>query len=419
MQKDYRILIISNNPISNKGANGKTMYSFIDCLPKDRISQLYFNSQKPTIEGYNYFQLSDKDIIKGMFAPRKRGRVIVPSTTTETTSSFSSRTRKIYESFRLIRELLWWKKWKSNHLMRWLESINPTSIILVGGDSCFAYDICSYIRNKFDSDLTLFLTDDYILPRSDWSLAGAIRRRIIKRKIESILRETKHFLTISEVMKQEYKKVFGHDSSLAVNIPDKVKDDSIEMHKNDRIELIYAGSLNYGRDYILRLIGEQIEEYNRNTPDNKAILKIYTGTPPSEKQMKTILIPEASTYCGSLGRDELNRQLNIADILVFVESFDKKQIEKTRLSLSTKIPEYLSAGKPILAVGPSNIGSINYLKGISALCGDKTSIKNVIFKLLDDSKYRKELANLAYDQYLKYHVKEIAQKRILSEILSD
>ncbi|MEG0474048.1 MAG: hypothetical protein RR588_17145 [Solibacillus sp.] len=35
---------------------------------------------------------------------------------------------------------------------------------------------------------------------------------------------------------------------------------------------------------------------------------------------------------------------------------------KTRLSISTKIPEYLATGKPILAIGPSTLSSIKYLK---------------------------------------------------------
>ena len=66
-------------------------------------------------------------------------------------------------------------------------------------------------------------------------------------------------------------------------------------------------------------------------------------------------------------KEELIKTLNKADVLVFVESFAEEQIEKTRYSLSTKIPEYLSLKKPIFAVGPENISSMRYISD-TAMC---------------------------------------------------
>jgi hypothetical protein len=68
---------------------------------------------------------------------------------------------------------------------------------------------------------------------------------------------------------------------------------------------------------------------------------------------------------------------------------------KTRLSISTKIPEYLASGKPILAVGPDDISSIRYLKrlGISYIINslDETSIKNELMKILNEKYMHRDI----------------------------
>ena len=51
-----------------------------------------------------------------------------------------------------------------------------------------------------------------------------------------------------------------------------------------------------------------------------------------------------------------------ADILLHVESFEEKEKNYFRLSMSTKIPEYLSVGRPVLVVGPDDIGSVEYIR---------------------------------------------------------
>ena len=51
-----------------------------------------------------------------------------------------------------------------------------------------------------------------------------------------------------------------------------------------------------------------------------------------------------------------------ANFLIHVEGFSKKAIAETRMSFSTKLIDYMSTMKPIIAIGPSNINSIEVLK---------------------------------------------------------
>ena len=64
---------------------------------------------------------------------------------------------------------------------------------------------------------------------------------------------------------------------------------------------------------------------------------------------------------GGITGADLDRVKLESDALVHVESFKNKNRHITRLSISTKIPEYLASNKRILAIGPKGIASIDYL----------------------------------------------------------
>lgn len=414
-----RLLIISNNPLSNTNANGKTILSYFDSVPRNQVRQLYFRDERPTVDGYEYFRISDIDIIRGLIAHDKRGGIVSPSFESRNHNRASTGTSipvKINNTTRLLREGLWWKKWKSKKLVKWLDEFKPTTVFFVAGDSGFAYDICMYIVNRYKSRLSVYITDDYIIPRKQESLILKARRNLIKSKMMRSVKKADSFFTISSVMRTEYKRIFGIDSRIVVNMPDRIRQSNNLNNNNNEYVLLYAGALNYGRDETIHLIATAIDRYNNVFNEKKAILRVYTNKLPAPEILNTICVVGASEYGGSLNRDELNTMLNQADVLVFVESFEEEQIEKTRLSLSTKVPEYLSAGKPVFAVGPSNIGSMEYLQEAAACCNKKEEIYNSLTNLLNDESTRLELAERAYKKYEMNHDKAVIQEPFLYEV---
>ena len=124
-------------------------------------------------------------------------------------------------------------------------------------------------------------------------------------------------------------------------------------------------------------------------------LSIYSGKRPDESVMNAITDVPYIQYVGSVNENEIVEEMGKYDILIDVESLDRKMKYKTRLSISTKIPEYLASGKPILAVGPDYISSIRYLKrlGISYIINslDETSIKNELMKILNEKYMHRDI----------------------------
>lgn len=415
---NHRLLIISNNVMSSTRSNGKVILSYFDCLPQSMVRQLYFSSELPSVKGYIYFQISDADVIKGLFKKSNRGRII---------NKADDNNYKLYKSnpnaikktiFRLMREVLWaGKRWKSDNLIHWLDDYQPTDIFFVGGDCIFAYTICNYIVKRYNSRLSMYLTDDYILPRKTDNLIAAFRRRLIKNALSNTLTHTCEFFTISKPMKETYKEFLGRDSFIVTNMSEQLRNEKIEENYS-QTTILYAGSLYYGRSNVLNLLANVIQDYN-STAKKRAKLNIYTNVAPSENELAAISVPGASEYCGNLTKEKLVIEMNRCHILCIVESFDKRQVENTRLSLSTKVPEYMSVGKPILAIGPDNIGTIEYLSDIAACATKKSQIREIVFRLLDSKSLQEEYGNRAYEKYLKYHVKEATQAQFIAKVLGE
>ncbi len=388
-----KILIISNRVLSETDNNGKTLYSIIKDIPRELVSQLYFYENNPTISGYNYFQLSDKDIIRGLFDKKKRGRRI-PADVVKSESDNDLNTNYTISSkygirkndlLLLIREALWKHNWKSEQLDKWLDDFRPDTVFFMAGDCLYAYRICAYIVNRHHCRLMTYVTDDYVLPRSKENKISGLRRVCIKEMMHKCVMRSQRFFTISGRMQTEYKRLFGKDSEILINKTESLREESLceKASGNSTLIFFYAGSMYYGREDILFSLAKEIKKHNYIDSEHRAELHICCNVFPGNKFMKRVNSIDCVKYMGALDKNELKEQLNLSNVLVFVESFEKKYIEKIRLSFSTKVPEYMSVGKPILAVGPEDIGSMDMLKNCAFCVTRKTEIGRGLGEFMD------------------------------------
>lgn len=415
-----KLLIISNNVLSRNNNNGKTILSFIDGSKDLEVAQLYLSGEIPKVRGYSYFQISDKDVLKGMFNQAKRGRTyetIHLKNALSDEDDFSIKNKIGRNNFTLLaRDILWHNRWCSSQLISWLDSFCPDAILFVAGDSLFAYSICEFIQNRFKSKLGVLVTDDYIMPREKESLLHLLRRKKILKHLKATLDQASSFYTICGLMKQTYKSVLGKDSMIVFNLVNDLHENSYVKQEKE-IVLTYAGSFYYNRSGVLRKVAQAIFEYNKQSGVIPAKLLMYSNVEPSKEIKEEIVIDGASEYKGSLSQEQLKARLNTSDILVFVESFEPDQVEKVKYSFSTKVPEYMSVEKPILAIGPSDIGSMEYLKDISFCINSEQAINTGVLQLLTDTYLRQNLARRARQKFLENHDNDLLRTEFLNTLL--
>ena len=129
-----------------------------------------------------------------------------------------------------------------------------------------------------------------------------------------------------------------------------------------------------------------------------------------------MIINNSMEFKGPLTSSEVQSVISESDILVHVESMDKVNRCLTRLSMSTKIPQYLSSGKCILAVGPEEVSSIRYLEEHKAgmVITDLQILKQELSKLIADYELRRRYAINALKLAQDSHNPEKNHQRFLS-----
>lgn len=375
--KKKSILVISNNAFSSTDNNGKTIASILESIKGYEISQLYFNPKSPSaLLKSNFFSITDNQMIDKFLNKT--------SITNKSSNSGKSGTHGHFK--RLLREIIWRKKyWNTDELNNWLDRIKPTIILFVAGDSGFAYNITKYVHSKYKTKLITYITDDYILNNFTLNIFEIIRTYQIKKKLLNLFSISTQVLTISPVMEEKYRLLYGLKSRIMAN-KTKYLDNYYKEKKNEKKIILYAGGLHYGRLRSIILLAKKIKQLKLDTNYE---INVYTNSNYSPQKINK-LTNVLKIYEG-IDEDSLKHKYSEADVLLFVESFKRKHIKKTKLSFSTKIPEYISIGKPILTIGPKSVGSVKFLSDISHMITKKRDFETTLKNMFKNPNFEKKL----------------------------
>ena len=145
---------------------------------------------------------------------------------------------------------------------------------------------------------------------------------------------------------------------------------------------MYVGGLHLNRWKSLLKLSKAIEEINEFKKN--ILLKIYAPIQEINTYADYFNKYSSTQFAGSIKSYEVASALSEADVLLHIESFEENYVKFTKYSLSTKIPQYMAAGKPILAYGPIGIASIEHIKQVNAgkvIC--ENNEKNLISDIIE------------------------------------
>ncbi|MBR6559016.1 MAG: hypothetical protein IKT70_08435 [Clostridia bacterium] len=419
-KENKNILIISHNPLSRVNNNGKTLVSIFEGVPKENIYQVYLTSDVPDYSNEcHYLQLNEKQIIGSFLKAKNICCQEIKAISNKVSSAAIKQRSMAINTKRLLREGIWKIAiWKSR-LKEWLKDKSFDIVFFMAGDGMFAYDVYRYIMKNISAKGCLFFTDDYILGKTSLSPVALLRRVLLKKKIKKTLKITKELYVISDEMKEAYKEIFHFDGCVIRNFSvERIKSESnVQKENSDGLVMVYAGGLHYNRWKVLSRIAHTLSEINCSG-ETKCFLKIYSSQNISKEIIDAVTVDGVSSFMGGVAASQIAEIYSGADILVHVESFDKKAIASTKYSFSTKIPEYLSAEKCILAVGPAEVASLKYLSDIACTVNNDADFYLELSKLISDKEYRELIKNQCKGQYEKDFSRE-NQKECLRRILSD
>ena len=414
-----KILIISHNPLSRVNNNGKTLVSIFEGVPEKNIYQIYLNTDSPDYsKDSHYLQINEKQIIRSILKMKNYCCNEVEATLGLVSSATIKERNFANHTKRLLRECVWKVAlWKSG-LKSWLSNKQFDVVFFVAGDGMFAYDVYRFVMQNVSAKSCMFFTDDYIIGKTSYSPAACLRRMLLKRKIRKTLPSVNDLYVISDEMQKAYCKLFGVDSYVIRNFSVEKKETDAEIQSDIQSEcltMVYAGGLHYNRWKVLKQIAKSLKEIN-DSEKRKCFLKVYSSQNLSNKIVEAINLDGASEFCGSLSASQIAEIYAGADILLHVESFDSNAIASTKYSFSTKIPEYLSAGKCVLAVGPAEVASIRYLSDFACVIHDDTHLTSALKKMILDDDYRNSVQNACTVHY-EADFSRAKQKECMEHIL--
>ena len=363
------VLIVAVNPLSTTSNNGKTLASLFEGYPRQSIAQLYFHREIPTSDVCdNYYRISDEDLVRGIVrgAAPKGSKVLATDVATRVIPERTNNLLKKSRAIRFARSLLWKAVSLERGAVReWLDELNPDVIFFCGGDANHLYKKVLGLSKRYGAKIVYYITDDYVLPICTANVFHLITRAWTRRVFKQMCRESSLILTIGKKMSRVYESRYDIRSESVMNLVhiEDVEHDGARPTSQPMV-FSYVGGLHSNRWRVLADLAEALERVWARGLHGE--LRIYSEHPPEATQLKVLDRPPFSAYCGGLDSEGVRTVLRESDVLVHVEASDRKSKRVTSLSISTKISEYMAAGKPILAIGPKDVASIEYLEQTSS-----------------------------------------------------
>ena len=369
-----RVLVVSHNVFSASGNMGKTMMHMLAGISPDNLAQLYFHQEIPTRSCcLRYFRITDSNVLHALFTRRAEYRVFEAADIDESASQSRTDTgslAKIYQFSRrrtpliyFLRDLMWrLGKWNTPALLEWVQSFSPDVIFFAAGDYAFPYRIALRLSALLHIPIVMWCADDfYIEPLRYGPLLRRMQCRRLVKLAEKIVRRSGTVVTISDMMQRDYARLF---QTPAETVRISGKPNPYALPEESRSGIVYAGNLGINRITPLVSLGRALKEA---AIAGFETIHVYSGerNPAILQQLKE---ENGLTYCGRIPAQEVERVLGASKFIIFTEAFDRSSICRTKFSLSTKIAESLRSGACILAYGPDEIASIDYLKQHHSAC---------------------------------------------------
>ncbi|MGC4810852.1 glycosyl transferase family 1 [Micromonospora sp. DT228] len=235
-------------------------------------------------------------------------------------------------------------------------------------------------------------------------------RLAVRAGFRDVLRHASYGMGISPAMAREFERRYRLPFAAFGNCVDAADFADPDRPAPDRpagapVEVVYVGGLHLDRWRSLRRVGEAV------------VRLVAQGTPArlTVHAPATDLARYAGAFTGlpavrlgrSLASAEVAGALRRADVLVHVESFAAEHRRYTRYSLSTKIPQYLASGRPILGFGPTELASMAHLAAADAgaVVGDDdpAALVGALTPLCADAGLRARLGSRGLAYAVRHH----------------
>lgn len=356
-----RVLIVSHNVMNPGTSMGKTLLAYFRAFSPEEVAQFYIYNEVPTDHTVcrNYYRFTDGDAVQSLLFPFRRSKPL----TQRKTGKKQGILEKAYRFGRkrtaygyILRNLLWkCCRWDSRAFWQWVWDFDPDVVFLASGDNGFLYHVAEKIAKRTGKPLVISCVDDFYLDnRNADSLLGRLEHACFLKTVQRTMDSAAAVVTICPAMQKAYRRLFGKPCHV-LHTPAEERE--IPEQKN-RKQISYLGDLGLQRHLQLVEMGRALK--NLDLPGGPKWIDVYSGE--KDPEILTLLTMENGIrFHGEIPAGMVSEVMGRSMAVIHTESFDPKVRRITRFSVSTKIADSLMNGPCLIAYGPEEIASMDYL----------------------------------------------------------
>lgn len=432
-----KILIISNEPLSESSANGRTMRNLLLNIPSENLAQFYLHGIPDREACGSFYCVSDRDALHAFLGKKEKRKSVRQEVTAPQARAVSSeeirkavphtgavnpqKTANISHPVRsyrnlVLRNVVWQSmRWWTKDFSRFLEGFAPDIVLLQAGDAPFMYNIARRIAKEYRAKLLMFNTEHYVLKKIMYAYSGEnlfwhnILMGSLKRQYQKFMNAADYCIYNTEALEEAYQNRYPHPGKSSVlyttstleRLPDK---------SGTPFSLLYCGNLGAGRVTPIQEIAETLFE-----TDPAAKLDIYGKFPGKLAQDVVCSLPNVC-YHGFVDYAELLPSMSEATLLIHCEHGER--LENLKYAFSTKIADSLASGRPFLVYASKEYPFVRYLlKNRSAhVAQSKQELKTILEKCRNDKAYLYQYTDSARLTAEQNHNRDVNCRK-LEEIL--
>ena len=211
----------------------------------------------------------------------------------------------------------------------------------------------------------------------------------LKKKMLACIKRCKLVVTISSSMAEAYHEKFQKETLVLMNTVDISRFKGLTSKDTGVIHFVYAGGLHLDRWKALREIALSIQQTN-----GKGILDIFTSKDNIELYRSGFETLPVAFY-EAVPHERIDEVYQKADVLVHTEIESENLKGFFKYSISTKIPEYLATGNPILFYGPRDMKLFEYLlqNQVALTAGTKEELYECVKRLMSEENFTEMCEN--------------------------
>jgi spore maturation protein CgeB len=425
MEHKCKLLIISNECLSNSSSNGRTLKNFLIGWDKEKIAQFCVKFSLPDYSiCNNYYYVSDKQAIYSLLRKEHVRESIEDKQRMGLNSSkkfVGTNPKKRNAVTMLLRDIIWQSnQWMGDDFLNWVENFSPDIILLQAGDNGFMLKLARNLSEKYNLPLIIYNSENYYFKEYDYFRATGIAhwfypiyRKHFHKQFDLTMKRANKSVYICETLQEDYDRVFGLPSETiytATEMKERKK-----YYKNHNFRVSYLGNVGVGRSEPLIEIAKILHEL-----DSNCYLDVYGKIP--DISIKKMFDKCNGIRCkGFVSYDECVKIMHESDLIVHAENFSPFFREGLKRAFSTKIADSLACGTSFLLYAPEEIACSQYLKKYEAafVATSKKELKEILTMLYNDPSKRLMHIKKAKDLVKKNHSMDKNARRFQKIIMEE